>query len=89
VNNVAVTYDHPQYFCLVPHQRMWQLVDVNVTAVTVMTHMCLPHMIERGRGAIINVASILSCTPPVPLTAEYTATMVCGRGFMWVWLRLG
>lgn len=80
VNNVCLHYDHPQYFSLVPHQCMWQVVDVNVTAITVMTHMLLPQMIKRQKGAIINISSVSACTPPVPLTAEYTASMVSLAG---------
>ncbi len=76
VNNVCVQYDHPQYFALVPHQRMWKIMNLNVTAVTVMTHMLLPQMLERGRGAIINVCSVSACALPIPLTAEYSASMV-------------
>ena len=76
VNNVAIRYDHPQYFALLPHQRLWQLIDVNVAAPTAMVHMLLPQMVQRRRGVIINVCSIASCTPPIPLTSGYTATMV-------------
>lgn len=76
MNDVAIRYDHPQYFALVPHQRMWQMMDANVTAITVMTHLLLPQMLERERGAIINVCSVAASTPPIPLTAEYTASMV-------------
>ena len=76
VNNVSVRYDHPQYFALVPHQRVWQIVNMNISAVTMMSHMLLPQMLERGRGAIINVCSVAACTPPIPLTAEYTASIV-------------
>lgn len=76
VNNVSVCYDHPQYFALVPHQKVWQIVNINISAVTMMSHMLLPQMLERGRGAIINVCSLAACTPPIPLTAEYTASIV-------------
>ncbi len=79
VNDVAIRYEHPQYFSLVPQQRVWQIVDVNVTAVTVMTHMLLPQMLKREKGAIINVCSVSACTPPIPLTAEYSASMVRER----------
>ena len=76
MNNASVRYDHPQYFALVPHQRVWQILNANISAVTTMTHMLLPKMLQRRKGAIINVCSIAACTPPIPLTAEYTASMV-------------
>lgn len=34
-------------------------------------------MLERGRGAIINVSSVLGHTPPTPLLAAEAASMVC------------
>ena len=55
---------------------MWELMDVNVVAPTVMTHMLLPQMVKRGRGAIINVCSMAALTPPTPLLTAYTATAV-------------
>lgn len=76
VNNVSVRYDHPQYFALVPHQKVWQIMNMNISAVTMMSHMLLPQMLQRGKGAIINVCSVAACTPPIPLTAEYTASIV-------------
>ena len=41
-----------------------------------MTHMLLPQMLERKRGAIINICSGVTCAPPIPLSTGYTATMV-------------
>ncbi len=76
VNNVAIRYDHPQYFALLPHNRMWQLLFVNVTAPCVLSHMILPQMIDRRRGAIINVCSNIAAAPTTPLMAGYTACMV-------------
>ena len=76
VNNQAVHYEHPQYFALVPHRCMWELMDVNMVAPTVLTHMLLPQMVERRRGAIINVCSMAAMTPPTPLLTAYTATSV-------------
>lgn len=39
------------------------LIDVMVTAVMRLTHVAVPGMVERGRGAIINVSSIASFLP--------------------------
>lgn len=76
VNNQSACYEHPQYFALLPHRCMWKLMDVNVVAPTVMTHMLLPQMVERQRGAVINVCSAASLTPPTPLQTAYIATSV-------------
>ncbi|CAI8051158.1 Inactive hydroxysteroid dehydrogenase-like protein 1, partial [Geodia barretti] len=42
-----------------------------------MTYQLLPQMLERQRGAVINVCSQISCLPPTPLLSAYTASMVC------------
>src|SRR5574337_37355 len=36
-----------------------QMIDTNVTALVTLTHLLLPHLIER-RGAIVNISSIRS-----------------------------
>ena len=41
-----------------PVDEWRRVVDVNLTGVFVVTRACLPHMLERGSGRIVNVASI-------------------------------
>lgn len=48
-------------------------IGVNVRSLTVLTALLLPRMIERGRGAIINVAST-AAFQPVPHMAVYSAS---------------
>lgn len=48
-------------------------IGVNVTALTTLTALLLPPMIERGRGAILNVASTAGFQP-VPHMAVYSAS---------------
>ncbi|WP_447587385.1 SDR family NAD(P)-dependent oxidoreductase [Microbacterium lacticum] len=48
-------------------------IGVNVRGLTVLTALLLPGMIERGRGAIINVASTAGFQP-VPHMAVYSAS---------------
>ncbi|WP_159308418.1 SDR family NAD(P)-dependent oxidoreductase, partial [Klebsiella pneumoniae] len=38
-------------------------INLNVTALTRLTYAVVPGMVARGRGAIINIASIVSIAP--------------------------
>jgi uncharacterized protein len=60
-------------FAAAPAGRDVEMVRVNVEAVTDLQAAYLPGMLERGRGAIINVAST-AAFQPLPGTATYAAT---------------
>jgi uncharacterized protein len=49
------------------------MVQLNVHALVTLTHALLPGMIERGRGRILNVASV-TAFQPVPGMSLYSAT---------------
>ena len=49
------------------------MIQVNIAALTHLTKLFLPQMLERGRGRILNVASTASFQPG-PLMAVYYAT---------------
>jgi hypothetical protein len=60
-----------------------QVLELNVTAPTLLTRAAVPGMRQRSRGAVVNVASLLAfagALPPVPLPhrAVYAGT----KGFM-------
>ncbi len=55
-------------------------VDVNVKGVIYGTRVAARHMIERGKGHIINIASIAGVTP-VPGLAVYAATKHAVRAY--------
>ncbi|HKA36802.1 MAG TPA: SDR family oxidoreductase [Thermoanaerobaculia bacterium] len=54
-------------------QRQLEVLQVNVIALTALTHRLLPAMIERRRGRILNVASTAAFQPG-PYMAVYYAT---------------
>jgi short-subunit dehydrogenase len=49
------------------------LIRLNVAALVELTHRLLPPMIERGRGGVINMAS-LQAFFPMPYLADYAAS---------------
>jgi uncharacterized protein len=56
------------------------MVRTNVEALVGMTGVFLPGMVERGRGAILNVASLIAFQP-VPFQATYGATKAAVLSF--------
>jgi short-subunit dehydrogenase len=77
VNNAGLAHYMP--FARLPVERARELVDVNALAPVLLTRAAIPGMVERGRGAIINVASLLAFSgaaraPHLPQRAVYAAT---------------
>jgi len=69
--------------------RLRQMIDLNCTAPVVLTHRLLPAMIERGRGAILVVASVAG-RQPIALHGVYSATKAFDLLFgesLWVEMR--
>lgn len=60
-------------FADLPIERQLGIVDVNVRALTELTHRFLPAMRARRRGRILNVASVAAFLPG-PYMAVYYAT---------------
>jgi hypothetical protein len=50
-----------------------RMIGVNITALTALTRLFLPPMLERGRGHILNMASVAGFLPG-PLRSVYFAT---------------
>ena len=80
VNNVGRQYTYPMYLGEVPQQELWDIVNINIGATTMMTRMVLSQMKERGRGAIVNVSSG-SELQPLPLMTVYAASKVFVKSF--------
>lgn len=60
-------------FWQLPLERQSQMLRLNIDALVELTYLLLPAMIEKRRGAIINVSSTASFQP-VPYTTVYSAT---------------
>ena len=60
-------------FDRLPLAREIEEIELNVTALVVMTRLFLPSMIQRRSGTIINVAST-AAFQPIPYMATYAAT---------------
>lgn len=75
VNNVGVQYVYPMPLAELPPSKSWEIINVNVGAVTCMSRMVLPGMVARGKGALVNVSSG-SELQPLPLMTVYAATKV-------------
>jgi hypothetical protein len=54
-------------------QKQLDLLQVNITALTQLTGLVLPGMIQRRRGRVMNVASVAAWVPG-PLMATYFAS---------------
>ncbi len=53
--------------------RVEAMLEVNITALTRLTHALLPGIVRSGRGAILNVSSIVAYLP-MPKMAVYAAS---------------
>jgi 17beta-estradiol 17-dehydrogenase / very-long-chain 3-oxoacyl-CoA reductase len=61
VNNVGISYPFCQYFHELSDESVEQLITLNVESTTWMTRIVLPGMLERKRGAIVNIGSGKRC----------------------------
>jgi len=73
VNNVGILGPGMLPFLELDSTIVKDMITVNITAATYLCHQLLPSMIAKGKGAIINIASIGSYVPG-PYLAEYVAT---------------
>ena len=71
VNNAGIGTHTPLVESDVEH--MTRMIDLNVTALTRLTYAAVPGFVARGRGAIINIASIVSIAPEI-LNGVYGGT---------------
>jgi len=73
VNNVGILGPGMLPFLKLDSTIVKDMITVNITSATYLCHQLLPAMIAKGKGAIINIASLGSYVPG-PYLAEYVAT---------------
>ncbi|NXL49908.1 HSDL1 protein, partial [Podilymbus podiceps] len=73
VNSVGTCYSYPDYFTNLSEDVLWDTINVNIASASMMVHIVLPGMVERKKGAIVNVSSG-SCCQPTPLLTTYAAS---------------
>jgi 17beta-estradiol 17-dehydrogenase / very-long-chain 3-oxoacyl-CoA reductase len=80
VNNVGMLHECPCKLHKISEDLVWNMVNVNVGAVTMMSRLIIPQMMANKRGLIVNVSSATECLP-IPLFAIYAATKSFNRSF--------
>lgn len=78
MNNVGISYDHPEYFVELIEKKpkfMRDIIEANIHSVTHMTALILPEMVKRKKGVLINISSMAGVIPN-PLLTIYSATKV-------------
>ena len=75
VNNVGVMYEMPMEFLELREDVIWQHINVNMGSLTMMCWTVLPQMLQRRKGAIINLSSS-SAINPLPYMNVYSASKV-------------
>ena len=73
VNNVGMSYEHPQEFLELTSTYVDNLINLNIVSLNAMTRIVLPQMVERKKGAVINISSF-SAAIPTPLLSVYSAS---------------
>jgi short-subunit dehydrogenase len=71
VNNAGFGAHGP--FSELPLQRQLEMLQVNITALTELTGLFLPGMIQRRRGGVLNVGSVAGFVPGPGMTVYYAS----------------
>jgi short-subunit dehydrogenase len=71
VNNAGLEFGGA--FLVNTLDELESITEVNLLAMMILTHEVLPGMLERGRGHVVNIASLAGKCPP-PNLVSYAAT---------------
>jgi short-subunit dehydrogenase len=73
INNAGHTQPL-SFFHELPAETVDNLVAINCASAVKATYVVLPSMLARGRGAIINIASVTGVPASTPLFSLYAST---------------
>jgi len=75
VNNVGMSYNHPEFYLQIEDLEKFNkdIVSMNVASVLNTTRAVMPGMVERKSGAVLNISSS-SSMHSCPLLTVYAAT---------------
>ena len=68
------------YFEEMTSDEIWNIINVNIGATTLMTKMVIENMKKEGKGAIVNVSSG-SDSVPLPFMSVYAASKAFVKSF--------
>jgi hypothetical protein len=71
VNNAGIAHSDDFHCC--DFEQVEQLLSLNISALTHLTHHFIQPMVKRGAGKILNIASV-AAFQPVPSMAAYAAS---------------
>ncbi|NWU83967.1 HSDL1 protein, partial [Onychorhynchus coronatus] len=75
VNNVGMFNGYPDYYADLSEDVLWDMIHTNIASANMMTHIVLPGMVKKKKGAIVNVSSVLGCQP-APMLTMYGASKI-------------
>jgi len=80
INNAGLMYEFPDNFENVPENTLWDLINVNMASLTMLTRAIIPIMKTQQKGIIINISSG-SAMQPIPYSSVYGASKVYVKNF--------
>ena len=72
-NNVGISYSYAQFLEELPDDRIDSMCEMNMRAMIKVTKLVLPGMLEKKKGAIVNIGSAAG-TIPDPLYSVYSGS---------------
>ncbi|XP_051511138.1 inactive hydroxysteroid dehydrogenase-like protein 1 isoform X2 [Myxocyprinus asiaticus] len=73
INSLDGSLDLSQDFIDLSEAGVWDIMNRNIVAATLVSHMALPTMVERGKGAVVNI-SMGGCSRPTARKAALSAS---------------